>query len=122
MITPFDTHTPCTRTIRTTSTYRQLLLCLQIYKLAQSRSVAAMSKLVNSKAPRGGDSLTPLHLASSASQLDCMRLLLLFGADVGKPSSNGCTPLHEAASRGHCDGPCPLRVSMMHACMSTRHY
>ncbi|XP_010129964.1 PREDICTED: ankyrin repeat domain-containing protein 13B-like, partial [Buceros rhinoceros silvestris] len=44
--------------------------------------------------PRGR---TPLHLATTLGHLECARVLLKHGADVGKENRSGWTVLHQAA-------------------------
>lgn len=39
---------------------------------------------------------TPLHTASMAGNVDCVRLLLEAGADVNAQNMDGSTPLHHA--------------------------
>ncbi len=41
---------------------------------------------------------TALHQAVFSGDLDAVRLLVTYGADVNKGDTDGCTPLHEAAS------------------------
>jgi ankyrin repeat protein len=58
---------------------------------------------------RGGDKVTPLHVAVSAGHLDISSLLLDHGADVDGRDRLGRTPLHRASSNGKVEaGQCLL--------------
>lgn len=54
--------------------------------------------LVNLKDSRGA---TPLHHSCYRGHLDCVYLLLDFGAVIDAPDAENCTPLHNAAFTGN---------------------
>ena len=46
---------------------------------------------------------TPLHYAARHGHIECVRLLLMHGADWRSVNNFGETPLHCTAMRGHVD-------------------
>jgi ankyrin repeat protein len=49
---------------------------------------------------RGGEEVTPLHVAASAGHFDILSLLIEHGADMNGRGIFGCTPLHQASLKG----------------------
>uniref|UniRef100_UPI00398F2D69 protein phosphatase 1 regulatory subunit 27-like n=1 Tax=Pristiophorus japonicus TaxID=55135 RepID=UPI00398F2D69 len=47
--------------------------------------------------------MAALHEAVLSGNLDCVKLLIKYGADVHQRDENGWTPLHMACSDGHTD-------------------
>lgn len=52
-------------------------------------------------ASRNADGWTPLHAASYAGSLECVRVLLKAGADAKATCRDGDLPAHYAAAQGH---------------------
>ena len=52
---------------------------------------------------RGGEDVTPVHVAASAGHVDVLSLLLEHGADVDTRGRNGQTPLHRASWKAKVD-------------------
>ena len=44
---------------------------------------------------------SPAHIAASYGLTECLKLLKTYGANLGMPSVDGATPIHEAAANGH---------------------
>lgn len=61
--------------------------------------LVASSALVSSRARVG----TPLHVAAAAGQLECVRVLLVLGADKAALDSSGRTAKAVATAKGHAD-------------------
>lgn len=69
---------------------------------------------LNDDGEGGRTGLTPLHYASRAGQLECVRLLLSLGCDVERRTvEGGATSLHRAAYCGHAD---VLQTLLAHGC------
>jgi len=47
--------------------------------------------------------MAALHQAVLTGNLDCVKLLVKYGADIHQRDENGWTPLHMACSDGHAD-------------------
>ncbi|XP_066474421.1 protein phosphatase 1 regulatory subunit 27 [Tiliqua scincoides] len=47
--------------------------------------------------------MAALHEAVLSGNLDCVKLLVKYGADIHQKDENGWTPLHMACSDGHAD-------------------
>lgn len=44
---------------------------------------------------------TPLYVSAKHDRVDCLRILLKFGADANATTQKGHTPLHVASKQGH---------------------
>lgn len=62
-----------------------------------------VQRLCASAAAQGGEGGGELAAAAREGGLERVRALLAAGADCGARDADGCTPLHWAADRGHCE-------------------
>ncbi|XP_070553325.1 LOW QUALITY PROTEIN: ankyrin-3-like, partial [Ptychodera flava] len=76
-----------------------------LYYAAQNGQDRVIRLLVANGAQVEGvkDRETPLHVAGSRGHLECVKVLLELGANVGVKDSNTLTTLHRAANAGHHD-------------------